>query len=338
MLLKDLAVQLGVKYKGDGDCEIITVATLQNATPGAISFLANLKYKDHIKGCKASALIVNCELSKTLDMACLISDNPYLIYAKVTQILYPKSRLTPNISQNAIVAQSAVIGKECSISANVFIDSHCVIGDRVTIEAGVVLSRGSIIGSGTIIYPNVTIYEGCQVGSNCIIQSGTVIGADGFGFANDQGKWVKIEQIGRVIVGDDVEIGANTTIDRGAIEDTTISDGVKLDNQIQVAHNVCIGKNTAIAGGTAIAGSSKIGENCTIAGMVGIAGHLVICNGVHITAKSLVTKSIAEPGVYSSSFAADKDRKWKKKLARLNLLDTLFKRVKKLERQLSFKE
>ncbi len=333
MLLKDLAAQLDVEYKGDGDCEITAVATLQNATQGTISFLANSKYKDQVEGCKASALIVNQELSKMMDRTRLISDNPYLIYAKVTQILYPKSGLLSEISQNAHIAQSAVIGKDCEISANVFIDSDCVIGDQVTIGAGSVLCGSSIIGNGTIIYPNVTIYKECQIGNNCIIHSGAVVGADGFGFANDKGQWVKIEQVGRVVIGDHVEIGANTTIDRGAIENTVIENGVKLDNQIQVAHNVHIGENTAIAGGTAIAGSSKIGKNCTIAGMVGVTGHLNICDDVHVTAKSLVTKTISEPGVYSSSFAADYDRKWKKKLARINLLDGLFKRVKKLEQQ-----
>lgn len=337
MLLKDLAAQLGVEYTGDGDCEINAVATLRNAIDGEISFLANPKYKDQVEGCRASALIVRKELSKSLDKPCLISDNPYLIYAKATQILYPKLNVSSGISKNAYIAQGVIIGKDCVISANASIEPNCVIGDRVSIGAGVVLCSGSIIGDGAIIYPNATVYKDCRVGKNCIIHSGAVIGADGFGFANDGGQWIKIEQVGKVIIGDNVEVGANTTIDRGAIEDTIIRDGVKLDNQIQVAHNVYIGENTAIAGGTAIAGSSKIGKNCTIAGMVGVTGHITICDNVHVTAKSLVTKSINEPGAYSSSFAADKDRKWKKKLARINLLDGLFKRVKKLEQQLLVK-
>lgn len=338
MRLKYLAAQLGAEYTGDGDCEINTVATLENADCGTISFLANPKYKYQVKGCRASALIVSEDLSKAVDKPCLISDNPYLTYAKATQILYPKLKVSSGISKNAFVAQGVIIGKDCVISANVSIDSNCVIGNRVSIGAGAVLCNGSIIGDGTIIYPNVTIYKDCQVGRDCIIHSGAVIGADGFGFANDKGQWVKIEQVGKVVVGNNVEVGANTTIDRGAIEDTIIKDGVKLDNQIQVAHNVYIGENTAIAGGTAIAGSSRIGKNCTIAGMVGITGHLAICDNVHVTAKSLVTKSIVESGVYSSSFAADHDRKWKKKLARINLLDGLFKRVKKLEQQLPMKD
>ncbi len=338
MLLKDLAFQLGVEYTGDGDCGIYSVATLQNAGNGSISFLANSKYKDQVESCNASALIVRPIISKKLDIPCLISDNPYLTYARATQALYPKFDISPGISVTAYVSQNAIIGEDCVVSHSASIEASCVIGKRVFIGPGVVLCNGVEIGDNTIIYPNTTIYKNCKVGSNCIIHSGVVIGADGFGFANDHGKWVKIEQVGRVVIGSDVEIGANTTIDRGAIEDTIIKDGVKLDNQIQIAHNVYVGENTAIAGGTAIAGSSKVGKNCTIAGMVGITGHLTICDDVHVTAKSLVTKSIAEPGVYSSSFAADHDRKWKKKLVRLNLLEGLFKRVKKLERQLPIKD
>ncbi len=342
MLLKDLAKELGVEYIGDGNCEITSVATLKNANSGSISFLANPKYKCQLEGCEATAVIVHPkipdEIGPSSNKNYLISENPYLVYAKITQLLYSKSNCFAEISDQAIVSPDAIVGENCRIAPGVIIEAGSIIGKEVTIAAGSVIGEGVKIGDRTKIAANVSIYNDCIVGDECILHSGSVIGSDGFGFANDKGKWAKIEQIGRVVLGDKVEIGANTTIDRGAIEDTVIEEGVKLDNQIQVAHNVRIGKHTAIAGATAIAGSSEIGSFCTIAGMVGITGHLTICDNVHITAQSLVTKSITKPGVYSSSLAAEADKAWKRKMARLSMLDGLFKRVKRIEKIVSIKE
>ncbi len=342
MILKDLAADLGVEYWGDGDCEITTVATLKNAGVGSISFLANPKYKNQLEECKASVVIIHLDLFEEIkkDNQCnyLLSTNPYLAYARVSQLLYSNKNSIENISSKAFIDSGVKLGNDCLVAAGAVIDKSCIIGDGVSIGSGSVIGEGVVIGSRSRIAANVTIYKECEVGEDCIIHSGAVIGADGFGFANDcqrgGGEWVKIEQVGRVVIGDNVEIGANTTIDRGAIEDTVIGNGVKLDNQIQVAHNVRIGQNTAIAGCTAIAGSSIIGANCTIAGMVGITGHLNICDNVHITSKSLITKSIDKPGAYSSSFAADRDKSWKKKIARINMLESLFKRVKELENKI----
>ncbi len=337
MRLEDLANKLGVEYTGNGNCELTAVATLKNADSGTISFLSNPKYKKQLEACKASAIIIHPDLldniSITRQQGYLLSDNPYLTYARATQLLYPKATDTGEVevSTKALIDETAIVGDNCHICAGAVLEKGCEIGESVYIGAGAVVGSGAAIGSGSIIAANVTIYHDCIIGNDCIIHSGAVIGADGFGFANEKGNWVKVEQIGRVVIGDNVEVGANTTIDRGAIEDTIIQNGVKLDNQIQIAHNVRIGKNTAIAGGTAIAGSSTIGAGCTIAGMVGITGHLSICDGVHVAAQSLVTKPIDIPGVYSSSFAADKDKSWKKKLARINMLESLFKRVRELE-------
>ncbi|THB72503.1 MAG: UDP-3-O-(3-hydroxymyristoyl)glucosamine N-acyltransferase [Gammaproteobacteria bacterium] len=341
MLLSDIAAKLGIEYSGNGDCDICTVATLKNAGKGTISFLANPKYKYQLDECNASAVIVHPNILHEISAShvnsyqgrsYLLSENPYLVYAKVSQLLYSVDNKSAQISPQAIVHQSCEMGENCHIASGAVIGKKCVVGDGVSIGSGVVVGEGTTIGTGSKIFANVTIYHECNIGSNCLIHSGAVVGSDGFGFALDKGEWVKIQQVGKVIIGDNVEIGANTTIDRGAIDDTVIENGVKLDNQIQVAHNVRIGKNTAIAGGTAIAGSSTIGAGCTIAGMVGITGHLSICDNVHITAQSLVTKSIEKPGAYSSSFAADHDKSWKKKLGRFNRLESLFARVKKLEK------
>ena len=338
MRLKGLADKLGVEYRGDGNCELTAVATLENAGFGTVSFLSNPKYKKQLDKCNASAIIIHPDLLKDSSspqkQSYLLSENPYLTYARTTQLLYSSAVETATISSAAMIDDGASIGKNCNICAGAILEKGCQIGDCVYIGAGAVVGAGSVIGSGSKIAANVTIYHECVIGIDCIIHSGAVIGADGFGFANEKGNWVKIEQVGRVVIGDNVEIGANTTIDRGAIEDTIIEDGVKLDNQIQIAHNVRIGKNTAIAGCVAIAGSTTIGAGCTIAGMVGITGHLSICDGVHIAAQSLVTKPIDISGVYSSSFAADKDKSWKKKLARINMLESLFKRVRELENKI----
>mgnify|MGYP001552524647 FL=1 len=319
--LSRLADYIGAEISGDPECQISGISTIQNAKEGEITFLSNPCYKKHLKTTKASAVIISRAESCGYQSNCLICSDPYLAYAKISQLLYPL--LLPNsdeIHETAVIADNVQISSPVKIGSGVTIEENTVIGERTAINAGAFIGKGVSIGEKVTIYPNVTILDGVVIGDDCIIHSGAVIGADGLGFARSKEGWQKIAQIGKVRIGSNVEIGANTTIDRGAIGDTVIADGVKLDNLIQIAHNVKIGRNTAIAASVGIAGSTEVGENCTIAGKVGIIGHLEICADCHITAMSLVTKSIKTPGVYSSSMPALPDKVWHKVVAKIRRL------------------
>lgn len=318
--LSELARLLEIDYRGDGNTKITGVAPLQQAQAKQISFLDNSYYRKFLNTTKASAVILSAENAEAASTSVLITPNPYFIYAKVAELFddrpYPKSGIHP----------TAIIGKNCTIHPTAKISAYCVIGDNC------------LIGAETCLWPQVVLYDGTQLGSHVIIQSGAILGSDGFGNARNGARWYKVPQLGRVIVGDDVEIGANTTIDRGALGDTIIEEGVRLDNQIQVAHNVHIGAHTAIAACVAIAGSVTIGKHCLIGGGVGIAGHLSICDRSIITAMTGVSKSITEPGIYSSATIAQKNIDWRKMTARLRHLDELFDRVTALEHVLQKKE
>lgn len=315
--LKQLAEFLSADFKGDPDCIITGIGSLHNATLGQISFLNDAKYKKHLDNTKATAVIIKPELYDLYAGNVIICNDPYLAYAKIS-LLYDDR---PGVSSG--IHSSAIIDQNCSIDATVSIGPNCVIGKRVKIGANSQIHTGCVIGDDTqigenaIIYPKVVLYHKVRLGNNVAIHSGAVIGADGFGNANEKGVWRKIYQLGSVVIGNDVEIGANTTIDRGAIEDTIIEDGVKLDNQIQIGHNVHIGAHTAIAGCTGIAGSTKIGRHCMIGGGVGINGHIEITDGVIISGKSAVGKSITKPGIYASSIPAMPYQTWGRILVKL---------------------
>jgi len=330
--LGEIAKEIGALVEGDETRSITRLATLKNAQDGELGFLANPKYTDELKNTHASAVIISPEMKKYCSVDALLMADPYVGYAKASRLF--ERKLVP---EAGFIHSSAVISKTANVHASVFIGANTVIEDRVELSEGVTIGPGCVIGAETkiaeysVLYANVSLYHEIQIGARCIIHSGAVIGADGFGFANNQGKWEKIAQLGSVRIGDDVDIGAGTTIDRGALDDTVIGDGVILDNQVQVAHNVIIGDHTAIAGCTAIAGSTVIGKCCTIAGAVGIIGHLVIADNVHITAMTLVTKSISKAGAYSSGTGMDDFESWKKNAARFRKLDVLARRVKKLE-------
>jgi UDP-3-O-[3-hydroxymyristoyl] glucosamine N-acyltransferase len=265
----------------------------------------------------------------------IIAKNPYAAYARIAALLSPAECYEAGVHTSAYIDKTAIISPSASIAAGVVIESGVVIADRVRVGPGCVVQKNSSIGSETVLTANVTVSHGCVIGARNLVHPGVVIGADGFGQAMEQGSWIKVPQLGRVIIGDDVEIGANTTIDRGAIEDTIIEDNVKLDNQIQVAHNVKIGAHTAIAGCSAIAGSTKIGKHCRIAGMVGIVGHLEIADNVTVTAMSLVTHSIKESGVYSAGTPLEPNQQWRKNTLRFKQLDDMAKRLKALEKKIS---
>ena len=331
LTLAQIALHVDGVIIGDAECKISNVSTLQAANSQQISFLANSKYKKYLPTSQAGAVIVSKEMASLVKNSAIVVDDPYIAYAKIATLLNPPKKITTGISDTAMVESNVNISKSVSIGPQVVIEANVKLADRVIIGAGTVLQDGVIIGEGTLIAANVTICHGVEIGKNVVIHPGVVIGADGFGIVNDKGKWIKIPQIGGVKIGNDVEIGANTTVDRGAIEDTVIGDGVKLDNQIQVGHNVFIGNNTVIAGCSGIAGSTIIGENCIIGGGVGIGGHIEIADNVIITGMSMVTKSLTKAGIYSSGIPAEPSSQWHKNVVRYRQMDKLTARVKKLE-------
>lgn len=333
--LEELADIVSGQVKGDASCIIEGVATLQNAKNTQITFLTNPSYRKLLATTSAGAVVMSESDATDCPVNAIISKNPYAAYAKIAALLSPAEIFKAGIHAAAIIDKTAVISSSASIAASVVIEQGATIADGVRIGPGCVVQKNSIIGAETVLTANVTVAHSCIIGARNLIHPGVVIGADGFGQAMDQGNWIKVPQLGRVVIGDDVEIGANTTIDRGAIEDTVIEDNVKLDNQIQIAHNVKIGAHTAIAGCSAIAGSTKIGKHCRIAGMVGIVGHLEITDNVTVTAMSLVTHSIKEPGVYSAGTPLEPNLQWRKNTLRFKQLDDMAKRLKALEKKIS---
>ncbi|WP_035383836.1 UDP-3-O-(3-hydroxymyristoyl)glucosamine N-acyltransferase [Ferriphaselus sp. R-1] len=333
--LAELAERFGGRVLGDADTAITQVGTLDNASQGQISFLTNSKYRAQLAATRASAVIVSEADADATTLPRLVSPNPYACFARISAWLNPLPSAEPDIHASASVDPSAEIAESAEIGANVVIGKQVKIGEHSVIMAGCVIGDGVHIGTGCRVYPNVTIYHGCVIGDRLIAHSGAVIGADGFGLAWDEGRWLKIPQIGRVIIGDDVEIGANTTIDRGALDDTVIGDDVKLDNQIQIAHNVKVGDHTAIAGCVGIAGSTTIGRYCRIGGSAGIIGHLTIADNVEISAFSLVSKSITESGSYTGIFPLSRKDEWRKTAAQLRHLGDFAQRIKQLEKQLA---
>lgn len=331
--LGEIAEAVGAELRGDPDIRIEGVGTLQQAKTGQLSFLSNTAYHRYLKDTHASAVILSAEAASDCPVAALISDNPYLTYAKAASLLFPAPQVAAEIADSAVVAESAQIDPGVSIGA------CTVIGARVRIEEGVVIGPGCIIESDCEIGPEtrlvarVTLCRQTRLGARCLIHPGAVLGADGFGLANDQGRWLKVPQLGRVWVGDDVEIGANTTVDRGALEDTILHDGVKLDNLIMIAHNVEVGEHTAMAGCAGIAGSTKIGSHCTIGGQTGVAGHLTIGDNVHFSGASLVTRSFTEAGYYSGNLPAVENSAWRKMIARLRNIDKIAKDLKVLQKK-----
>ena len=333
--LSDLVAQFGGRVMGDGEVRIQQIATLETAQPSQISFLTNSKYRAQLAGTRAGAIILAEADAGATALPRIISDNPYAYFAKVTALLNPVPKAEPGVHSSAVIGAGASIDPTASIAATAVIGEGAKIGAHSVIGEGCCIGSNVVIGSHARLYPRVVIYHDCVIGDKLIAHSGAVIGADGFGIAPDQGRWVKIPQIGRVVIGNDVEIGANTTIDRGALDDTVIEDGVKLDNQIQIAHNVRIGAHTAIAGCVGIAGSTTIGSHCRIGGSAGILGHLQIVDHVEIAAFTLIGKSIRAAGSYSGIFPFATTENWRKNAVYLRHLDELAKRIKALEQEIA---
>ncbi len=338
--LDDLVRQFGGTFSGDGKHEVTGFATLENADANQLSFLTNPRYKSQLLNCQAAAILIAPKDAAQFDdkvaARLWVVKNPYVLFARIAQYFLSANQPSrqQGVHASAVVDPSARIDLSAWVGPKAVIGSGTVIAGQVEIGAGCVIGNDAEVGEGSKLYPNVTVYDDCVIGKRAIFHSGAVIGADGFGFAKDNQSWVKIPQTGRVIIGDDVEIGANTTIDRGALEDTVIGNDVKLDNQIQIAHNVRIGDHTAIAGCVAVAGSVVIGQRCTIAGGVRIVGHISLVDDVHVTATTLVTHSLHQPGVYSGAFPVDTHDNWQKNAAALKTLNKLRERIRALEQQL----
>ncbi|NJD25501.1 MAG: UDP-3-O-(3-hydroxymyristoyl)glucosamine N-acyltransferase [Betaproteobacteria bacterium] len=332
LTLAEIAARLGGDVLGDGQTAVARVATLASAGEGDIAFLANRKYKAQLQSTRASAVIVAPDAADGFAGPRIVTGNPYAYYARVAALLNPAEAGFAGVDASAVVASS--LPADAAIAANVSIGREVTLGAGVVIHAGCVIGDRVAIGDCSILYPNVTIYHGCRIGARAILHSGAVIGADGFGFAPEGKAWIKIPQTGGVVIGDDVEIGANTTVDRGALDDTVIGDGCKIDNLVQIAHNCIIGSNTVLAGCTGVAGSVTMGEHCIVGGAGMIAGHVTLAPGTTISGGSLVMKSINQPGLYTSVFPLDSHDEWIRNAAHIRRLSHLAERVSELEKKL----
>jgi len=334
--LGDLAQRLALQLQGDPDCELDSVGVLQDARPGQLSFLANPKYRRHLATTGASAVIVSEADLPHCPGNALISANPYLSYARAAALLHPPYRPAPGVSTAAVVDPSANVDARAHVAPGCVIEAGARIAAGAIVGPNCVVGRNCHVGEDTRLVASVTLCADSRVGSGCVLHPGVVIGADGFGLAPDgQGHWERVPQLGRVVIGDNVDIGANTTVDRGTIGDTVIHDGAKLDNLIQIAHNVEIGEGAAIAGCTGISGSSKVGRHCTLAGGVGLVGHIELADNVHVTGFSMVTRSITEPGVYAGGIPAISHAEWGRNFARIRKLDEMARKIRELERRLA---
>jgi UDP-3-O-[3-hydroxymyristoyl] glucosamine N-acyltransferase len=336
--LSDLSDQLDLKYQGDAGARITSVSSFQSASSGSLCFLTSRRYLDALQASQCEFVIVplDFDVDALGEKNGIFSPNPHLSFVQAIDILCPESlrQTATEIHPSACIAESASMGKGVSIGAGVDIGEQVTIGDDVTIGAGSIIEDHVQIESGCLLHSKVTLCHRVKIGHRSILHSGVVIGSDGFGLVPDSGQWHKIPHLGSVIIGDDVEIGANTTVDRGALDDTVIEKGVKLDNLIQVAHNVRIGENTAIAACVGIAGSAVIGKNCQISGAAVILGHLSVADNVTVTAMSLVTKSIKQSGTYSSGTPLLENRLWHRNNARYKALDSIARSVSDLEKKL----
>jgi UDP-3-O-[3-hydroxymyristoyl] glucosamine N-acyltransferase len=330
--LGQLAEFLGATLRGSAEKEITGLATLQEAGPGQVSFLANPQYRKFLATTHAAAVLLKPADAEGYAGDALLIADPYLAYARISHLFDPKPKAAAGVHPTAVVAEDAFVDAAASVGAYAVIESGARIAAGVTVGAHCFIGARSTIGEGGWLAPRVTLYHDVRIGQRVVIQSGAVLGGEGFGFANEKGVWQKIAQIGGVTIGDDVEIGVNTAIDRGAMDDTRIGNGVKLDNQIQIAHNVQVGDHTAMAACVGISGSAKIGKHCMLAGGVGLVGHIEICDGVFITGMTMVTRSITEPGSYSSGTAMQPAAEWRKSAARIRQLDDMARRLQQLEK------
>ncbi len=331
--LSELAQKCGARVQGDPDRQVSGLNTLQDAQSHELSFLANPAYARYLATTRAGAVILGPEAAELYAGDALVLANPYLGYAQLSSCFATDRGAAAGVHPSAVVDASAIVHPSAAIGVNAVIEAGVSIAANVRIDAGTVVGHDSVLDADVHLHRNVTICHGVTIGARTVIHCGAVIGSDGFGNAYADGRWHKITQIGGVVIGCDVEVGSNTCIDRGALGDTEIHDGVRLDNLIQIAHNVIIGENTAIASGVGISGSTRIGKNCTIAGAAGFAGHLTIADGTFISGMAMITRSIPKAGSYSSGTGFMESREWRRNVVRFRQLDELARRVRKLEQR-----
>ena len=329
--LGELATRFGCELIGDPDAVVSEVASLPNATSRALTFLSNSAYKEQLASTQAAAVILRPNDAADCPVSAILHEDPYACYARMATILHPASAVAPGAHASAIVSDSASVADSAHLGANVVVGERSVIGDNVYLGPGTVVGPDCVVGDDCRLVANVTLARAVRIGRRGIFHPGVVLGSDGFGNAQTPDGWVKVPQVGGVVIGDDVEIGSNTTVDCGAIDDTVIEDGVRIDNLCMIAHNVRIGAHTALAGMTGIAGSATIGKRCLFAGNSGSVGHVTICDDVVVLARAVITHDIKEPGAYSGLFPAEPARDWMKFAARLRRVEALMKRVRKLE-------
>ncbi|KAE9530238.1 UDP-3-O-(3-hydroxymyristoyl)glucosamine N-acyltransferase [Testudinibacter aquarius] len=333
--LQQLAEHVSGRLRGNPEATVESIAALDKAQPNQLSFISNAKFRERLQQSVAGCLLVSetdvefCHADSNL----IVVNDPYIAYALIAQLMDTTPQAASGIAKSAVLSPSVILGDNVSIGANAVIEDGVVLGDNVVIGAGCFVGKNSKIGAGTQLWANVTVYHEVEIGQDCLIQAAAVIGADGFGYANDKGKWIKIPQRGQVIIGNRVEIGACTCIDRGALDATIIEDNVIIDNLCQIAHNVHIGSGTAVAGGVIMAGSLTVGKYCLIGGASVINGHMSICDGVTVTGMSMVMRPITEPGVYSSGIPLQSNKDWRKTAALTMNISEMNRRLKALERE-----
>ena len=331
--LGEIASALGGRVVGDAGLLVEQVGTLEHGGARHIAFFANPRYRAQLAATRAGAVILGPQAETLSTLPRIVSDNPYAYFARVAQLFNPGSAPIPGVHATAQVDTRARVAASARVDAGAVIGEGAEIGERVWIGAGCHVGDDAAIGADSRLYPAVVLYHGCRIGARAIVHSGAVIGADGFGMAQDEGHWVKVPQIGCVRIGDDVEVGANTTIDRGTVDDTVIEDGVKFDNQVQIGHNCRIGAHTAMAGCVAVAGSTQIGRRCTIGGAARIVGHLSLCDDVHVSATTLITRSIRKPGTYTGVYPFDENASWTRNAVYVRRLADLAERMDALEKR-----
>ncbi len=333
--LVELAACVGAELSADSGCVITGLGTLEEGGEGDIAFLANPRYRKHLAGTRVSAVLLREVDRGACRTNALVCTDPYLAYARIAAMLYPEPMVAGGVHPSAVVAPGASVDPTAWVGPAAVVEEGARIGPRAFVGPGCVIGRGTVVGADCRLVARVTLRHDCVLGERCLMHPGAVIGSDGFGQASDGGHWVKVPQLGRVVIGDDVEVGANTTIDRGSLRDTVIGNGVRLDNLIQIAHNVEVGDHTAMAAFAGVSGSTRIGRHCTLAGAAGLVGHISLADNVHVSGMTMVTHSITEPGVYSGNVPAIPNREWRKNIARFNHLDELARRVRALEASLA---
>jgi len=330
--LGELATVFGCELIGDPDALVSEVASLTNASSGSLTFLSSSAYANHLPSTKAAAVVLSAVDADACPVSALVCDNPYAMYARMAALVCPAPTFEPGVHATATVAESARVADSAHVAASVVIGDRTTIGENTVVGPGTVIGPDCTVGDNCRFITNVSIVRDVTIGARCIFHPGVVIGADGFGNAMTPEGWVKVPQVGGVRIGDDVEIGANTTVDCGAIDDTVLDNGVRIDNLCMIGHNVHVGEHTAMAAMTGIAGSTTIGKRCMFGGVSGAVGHINICDDVVVAAKSFLSKDVTEPGTYAASFPAVNARSWAKQLARFRRLGVLIERVKKLEK------